>query len=246
MYLYFMFGIIIVGIITTIILLYMNYIKLIQFDLKNSKKFLINLDKRIDRLSITSKLLNEFGYDFTRYSAIDSLLKWDDVKDLVDSNSMLPIINNYRTQHHELSKEAVGCYLSHYNLWKDLKKSNEPYYIIFEDDTLPTITFDDLQKKLNIVPENWDIILFGGLYHRNKKVKGTNLCHIKRFYCLHAYMISKKGAEKLQNLLPIKQQIDSELSDLSIAGKLNIYGLTDNSWIQNPMVNSTDIQTKIV
>ncbi len=216
---------------------------MIELDFNNTPKFLINLDKRIDRYEITSKLLYKYGYDFQRFSAIDSILNWDDIKLYVDDKSMQPIENNYRKYHHELSKGAVGCYLSHYKLWMNLLNSYDNKMIIFEDDTLPTFTYYEIRKTLNKVPKNWDIILFGGLYHRNNLIN-EDICKVRRFYCLHAYMISKSCVKKLKNtLFPIKKQIDSVLSEMSIQNKINIYGLKDQTWMQNPLVNSTDIQT---
>lgn len=228
--------------------LYINtYVEFQRINFDKTSIYLINLDKRIDRYDITSKKLYEYGYNnFKRYSAIDSNLDWDKVKIYVDINSMESIINNFRKFHYELSKGAVGCYLSHYNLWNELLLSTDDNFIIFEDDTLPTFEYSEIKTILNEVPKNWDIILFGGLYNRNNVVKNTRLCRVKRFYCMHAYIISKSGAKKLQCILPIKQQIDSVLSDMSVNRIINIYGLLDQSWMQNPQINSTDIQTPMV
>jgi hypothetical protein len=63
---------------------------------------------------------------------------------------------------------------------------------------------------------------------------------------MHAYIINKKGALKLlSKVFPIKKQIDSLLSDLASNNEVNIYGITQNKWTQNPQINNTDIQTEI-
>jgi hypothetical protein len=63
---------------------------------------------------------------------------------------------------------------------------------------------------------------------------------------MHAYIINKKGASKLlSKAFPIKKQIDSWLSDLASINYVNIYGITQKKWSQNPQINMTDIQTEI-
>lgn len=238
-----------ITIVVVIYILSLFYIKddFVPINFDKTSIYIINLDKRVDRYNITSKKLLDYGYNnYKRFSAIDSNLNWDKVKNYVDINSMESIDNNYRKYHHELSKGAVGCYLSHYNLWNKLLLSNDDNFIIFEDDTLPTFQYSEIKTILYDAPKNWDIILFGGLYHRNNIIKNTSLCRVKRFYCTHAYIISKSGAKKLQCMLPIKQQVDSLLSDLSVNKIINIYGLIDQSWTQNPQINSTDIQIPII
>jgi len=225
-----------------------NNIKIENFSLDKLKQYLINLDHSKDRFDITNNLL--YQYDFKnviRYPAVNGKnIPYDELIHIVDPNSMKSILDNYRKYHHELSYGAVGCYLSHINMWQKLITDTLDYIIIFEDDANPSFSFTELQEIIvNYVPNDWDIILFGGIYNKTNNIN-DNITKIYTFYETHAYIINKKGAIKLlSQAFPIKKQLDSWLSDLAINNYVNIYGITKNKWGQNSQISNTDIQTEI-
>jgi hypothetical protein len=214
---------------------------------ENAPMFLINLDRRSDRLSTTTALLNETGYaPIKRIRATDGSAEWETLKAVVKDDAMQSIYDGRRTEHHQLSKGAVGCYISHLNLWKQLLGSQHEVFIIFEDDTLPTLTKTELGVYLSRVPDDWDIILFGAEYGTECIKVNDHVCRAKRFYCLHAYAIRKKAARYLvPRALPIEQQIDSWMSDIAEKGDIIVYFLPDSNWMQNIDIKATDIQTPI-
>jgi len=222
--------------------------KIENFNLDKFGIYIINLDSRIDRFQITSNLLNKYDFkNIIRFSAINGKnLSKNELTKIIEPSALKSIFDNYRKEHYELSYGAVGCSLSHFNLWKKLEIDNLDSIIIFEDDTFPSFNFIELQQIIeNYAPNDWDIILFGGIYNKYKNI--NNYIHkIYSFYQTHAYIINKKGALKLlDKAFPIKKQIDSWLSDLSSDNLVNIYGIIQNKWIQNPEINYTDIQTEI-
>lgn len=215
-----------------------------SLDVTQMDMYLINLDRRPDRLQVTTKLLNNLGYDnIIRHSAIDGKqLSPEYVKRIVDKDALQPILDNKRQKHHELSIGAVGCYLSHMNVWNEIQNNPNECAVVFEDDTNPTIRIDKINTILNELPPDWDILLLGGLYNRKNGVS-SNLCKVNMFLCAHAYIINKKGIAKLlNNALPMKKQVDWMMfEDSSVC----IYGLKENSWMQNQQIAATDIQTPI-
>jgi len=252
--------IIIIIIIVLVLLLLIsdskNINKIENFSIDKHEKYIINLDTRKDRFDITNNLLNQYDFkNVIRFPAIKGKdISIDELNKIVEPSAMKSILDNYRTEHHELSYGAVGCYLSHINIWKKLVDHDLDYIIIFEDDALPAFNYNELQHIINNdVPNDWDIIFFGGIYNDYNKIYNkinnkinNNIVKIKKFYELHAYIINKKGALKLlTNAIPIKKQLDSWLSDLATDNLVNIYGITQNKWIQNPKINNTDIQTEI-
>lgn len=216
----------------------------------NIPKYLINLDRRQDRLLVTEKLLNENGYkNIIRFSAIDGTnLDNHILTKIVDKQSLDPIYNKKRTEDKELSFGAVGCYLSHVNLWNKIENDIFfDYAIIFEDDTNPTINKDKLNEFLLKSPKDWDIITLGCFYNPKKNYTDSVFDKIDRFFCLHAYIINKKAIAKIKpHLYPLKVQIDWLLSDLSSDDKLNIYVIKNSDWYQNTKISSTDIQTPMI
>jgi glycosyl transferase family 25 len=225
-----------------------NINKIENFSLDKLEKYIINLDTRKDRFDITNNLLNQYDFkNIIRFSAVKGKnISVNELNKIVEPSAMKSILKNYRNEHHELSYGAVGCYLSHINIWKKLEKDDLDYIIIFEDDALPTFNFMELQQIIsNDVPNDWDIIFFGGIYN-DYNIINDKIVKLKRFYETHAYIINKKGALKLlSNAFPIKKQLDSWLSDLASNNLVKIYGITQNKWIQNLKINSTDIQTEI-
>jgi glycosyl transferase family 25 len=217
-----------------------------MINIKECKKYIINLEKRPDRLAQTLKNLNNKNYyDIKRFNAFE-IKSIDEAKKYVTPESMYPIIKKQRTAHNQLSIGAVGCFLSHLEIYKMLANSNDDYVLIFEDDTLPSLDIDELQSRLNDAPTDWDIFLIGGIY-KKKEYYNDNIYDVKRFILLHSYLISKKCAKKIiDNALPMNQQIDWWLSDLATNGKIKIYGLIDSRWKQNPLINDTNIQTPML
>jgi GR25 family glycosyltransferase involved in LPS biosynthesis len=213
--------------------------------------YIINLDRRTDRLHETVKLLNEKGYDInqmTRVKATDGAAEWETLKTMVSEDALVSIYAGYRTAVHQLSKGGVGCYVSHLKLWGFLLNESvkEDAILVLEDDTLPTLEVNELKRRLEHAPEDWDIILLGATYDNCMNVN-PYFCRIKRFFGTHGYLIRKETARYLvPKALPISQQIDSWMSDLSENGDINVYALRNSGWTQNEKVHSTDIQIPLI
>ena len=175
----------------------------------------INLKRRPDRLEKIKKKLNELKLNFTRYEAMD-------LSNTAVSNEQYKIFNGNDFYYRD---GVVGCALSHYNLWKELVKSDKNFYIIIEDDCEFCINVKDCFTKYIKEIESKDLIFFG--YHNvdkninnNTKDVESKIIEIKSFNKLdtnsyyggtHCYSITKNGAKKLLNYIDnngIKHGID--------------------------------------
>ena len=106
------------------------------------KIFVVNLNRRIDRLKHFKSRYN-FNIKLNRIEAVDGRdLNIDELfKNNIIGEYGYNSLKNYRKSHHELTHNgSVGCYLSHYNIWKSIydKDKRSRNYIIFEDDTILT------------------------------------------------------------------------------------------------------------
>ena len=220
-----------------------------HYALEQPNIFIINLAKNRNRYLRTNKKLNQYGFFPKIFEAIDGRqLTKNQLESLVQPDSMEPVIKNYRTEHNQLSIGAIGCYLSHYSLWKQLSMDeNHDYYIIFEDDLLPSNHYYEIDRIIRSAPDDFDILLLGGLFHLRSQYN-SKFHEVHRFICLHAYVIKKTNALYyiLQNSFPIAQQLDWFLSELSIKQKIKIYTPHDINWKQDNSSFSTDIQTKMI
>lgn len=153
--------------------------------------------------------------------------------------------NGYRTSHNQLTRGAVGCYLSHINVLRKIRDAPQSYGIVFEDDI--KFVYDDIFYKMRVamaqVPNDWDILFLQCVCHVCKFYEHYK--DAKHFFLTHAYIIKKESADKILKeieFLPIRQQIDSELSSLATAGKLKLYCIRNPLAIQHSAVNATSIQ----
>ena len=142
---------------------------------------------------------------------------------------MKQVLNNgYRTYHYQLTYGGIGCFLSHYNLAKQLlnEKGNVDIYIVFEDDTaIPRNLLFHIEKYISELPTDWDYLMFYTIRANGKSIT-NKLNKLKSFWGLNGYIINKKGARKLveeTNTNKIDGQIDSYLSRMIQQNKMNIY-----------------------
>lgn len=217
------------------------------------KSFVINLEKRTERLQIFKKNFKNYDLSFEVFKAVDPIsdklnLGYYTDKDVL--HSLKYKLNNKidRTHHAELSSiGAIGCYLSHYNLWKNLiYDSHAQHYIIFEDDAYPVYNNNDFDNHINDIleeiPTDFDILCLGTIYEKPSSLNSMKFAAKLDFFLgMHAYIISKKCAIKLlDNALPIKIQVDSYLSNSIKPLKLKVYSAKKSLFKQQGL--STDIQ----
>jgi GR25 family glycosyltransferase involved in LPS biosynthesis len=220
-----------------------------------TKSFVINLDKNIERLtsfmeSYTSSDLNVIPIE--RFVAING--KQIDISQYVSDTAYKQILhaesNGYRMRHYELTRGAVGCFLSHASLFNRLLKDpKHSYYLIFEDDAkVPPKCLDSIKIYIENAPEDWDILLFGVL---RKVITARNsvLDKVRVWWGLFGYAINKRGAKKVIDYLnqnnKIDKQVDSMLSLMIIEGKLNVYSTREQIINHNPNNTATDIQLPV-
>ena len=116
---------------------------------------------------------------------------------------------------------AVGCYLSHVALWRQLVASGDEAYAIFEDDARVRRPAD-LERVLRDAGDHpeYDVLFLGWrfpldtLFGRRRGPPDASgrfqPMLAPRFYETHAYVIRRRAAEALlRDALPIEMQIDA-------------------------------------
>lgn len=154
------------------------------------------------------------------------------------------VLNN-RKYHYELTRGAVGCYLSHLNIWKKIAESDKKYGLIFEDDVkIANDFFSRMIIGLKKVPSDWDIYTCG-IMCLKCDIK-PEFIKVNRFWGLHGYIIKKESAVLLYNELNklINKQIDADLSLLIKYKKIKIYSINPIIVVQDGNFGS-DIQIPV-
>jgi GR25 family glycosyltransferase involved in LPS biosynthesis len=167
------------------------------------------------------------------------------------------ILLKTRRSHEELdSVGGVGCALSHIALWQWMVDNNEEMMLVMEDDA---VVPPDFVARANALiersptlsnPSVWDIWHIGARWDVTTPMDppsaGTGLVRPQAFFLLHAYVITKKYAEKmLAEVFPIQSHIDFWMSYFATIHKRTMVATEKLKLVQYERV-STDIQTSTV
>lgn len=246
-------------IIFTLLLIFILSIYYIEFNriffIKSDiEAFLINLDYRKDRLERFKRTYNLKDIKCSLVKAVDANkidLKKLERNNLIGEYGLNTLQQEKRTHHHQFNTMgAIGCYISHIKTWQKILKSKCKYGLIFEDDIEFNnyMTEDVICNYISKLPSNWDILLLSKNRVTMYKVK-NNLYKVKKFICLHSYVVKKTSIPKLiDNITPINQQIDFKLSCLANKGIINVYLYNDlnNKLFYKQYISNTNIQTTTV
>ncbi len=158
----------------------------------------INLDKDIKRKKRMEEMFKDNVFKnikIERISAVDG-----------KSSNINNIINkNFKYYNKKYSKVEHACLLSHLNTIRLFNASNNDISLIMEDDmTLEYKLYwqETIKDIIKNAPKDWEIILlcyinYNGILNKKYTKNGKNN---KMVYSTGAYLINKKGANKINNL----------------------------------------------
>lgn len=212
----------------------------------------INLRRNPDRLARFTKAYERSdltGVPLERVEAVDGAQLSDATLQRLLTPDALGRLRSmresgFRQAHQDLTPGAVGCYMSHAQVWRTLASSDAPYAFVFEDDASPTqSTLARFNAARAQLPPEWDMLLLGydGI---DSTPVGPNVHAVTDFRRTHAYVVSAAGARTLlRSMLPMTQQVDWELSRQAIDFGLKVYGVVPEAvavdW------QGTDIQSPL-
>jgi GR25 family glycosyltransferase involved in LPS biosynthesis len=176
--------------------------------------YVINLDRRKDRMEKLYTHNPEFKDRVIRLPAYEG-----------KAIQMTPAIARLFKPHDFFWKKPIlGCALSHLQLWWQLKKEKPDVnsYLILEDDVKLQPGWQDKWKAAaGYIPEDADIVYLGGILPPNRQgfetIKEKVNEHFSRVapnnffgqnppnryfhFCNYAYVLTRKGAEKILEIL---------------------------------------------
>ncbi|XP_070837111.1 procollagen galactosyltransferase 1 [Chaetodon trifascialis] len=174
--------------------------------------FMINLKRRADRRERMLRALYEQEIACKVVAAVDGkAMNISEVHAL--GIHMLP---GYSDPYHgrPLTKGELGCFLSHYNIWKEIVERRLKISLVIEDDLRFEVFFK--RRLMNLMSElkeerlDWDLIYIGRkrmqVDRPEKAVPNIhNLVVADYSYWTLGYMISLQGAKKLLKAEPLKK-----------------------------------------
>ena len=157
------------------------------------KTFVISLDKYINNFNYQKPFLEKLGLKVERFRGINGF-----------ENEHLKYYKNTNISLYLIPTSIIGCGLSHILLCEFIFQKQYEITLIMEDDAFPVYNKKKFNKLLNetieeisILDKDWDIIQLhsDGPFPTNK----TYFTHFLTGSTA-AYLISKKGAEKMKNI----------------------------------------------
>lgn len=179
------------------------------------KVYLMNLDRREDRLhrSTAQMLINEI--EFERFAAVDG--------SLIENNT-------------HMNNGQYGNYLSHMNVLKLAIDNGYEKIAIFEDD----IEFcDDFKNKFSIsyplIPNNWNMVYLGWNTVSSSTFPTNNpeVLKLTGAYAIHAILIDRQTMEKAYSDFS-NCQMQADVYYAELQNHINAYGVANQLCSQMP------------
>nr|CAH7758151.1 unnamed protein product [Callosobruchus chinensis] len=173
------------------------------------KIYMINLKRRHERRKRMLKCFDELGLDVELVDAVDGQALNESF--LGKIKFMPGFSDPYHKRPMKLGE--IGCFLSHFNVWRDVVANKYKTVLILEDD----IRFEPffrtrvvaLMNEVNKIP-NWDLVYFGRkiLQDDEQWIEGSNyLVQPGYSYWTLGYVLKYNGAEKLLNADPLSRLV---------------------------------------
>lgn len=141
------------------------------------KSFCINLDRRNDRWDEVQPIFIRENIEVERFSACDGSKEFN-----------LP-----KTEGGPASNAELGGAKSHMDVIVKAKELGLKNVLVFEDDVdlIPNIN-EEFDKIMNQIPNNWDMIYFGGNHVGGLLQITPNIFRAGRTYALQMYAVNEK------------------------------------------------------
>ncbi|CAB1325876.1 unnamed protein product, partial [Coregonus sp. 'balchen'] len=163
--------------------------------------FLINLKRRFDWRDRMLSTLAVLGIDITLTEAVDGkALNTSQLQAM--GIDMLP---GYKDPYSGcvLTQWEIGCFLSHYNIWKQVLKQGLQHVLALEDDVRFMQWFRSrlvtIMENVDQVGLDWDLIRSAG-----------NLVHPDYSYWILGYTLSLQGGNRLLGALPLGKMLSED------------------------------------
>jgi len=203
-----------------------------------NKYYMCHYSKLTERREYIENHIKNFNIDLEWILFYDKEdIDWDSLDKIYPN--ILNIMNEFGRK---LSKPEISLLLKHLEVFRDVIKNNYSNVIVFEDDIILDNDFNSkLDTYITQLPIDYDIFWIGSCCNLH-----TNTIPNKYVYdanssrCTHAYLISKKGCEKmLECLNDLNHPIDWFFNYVIRTKKLKNYWAEPDLAQQNIVFNTT-------
>ncbi|KER31722.1 hypothetical protein T265_02091 [Opisthorchis viverrini] len=174
--------------------------------------YYINLLRRKDRRDKMEYFLDQLGIDARHVAAVDGmLLTSENITKL--GIKQLP---GYADPYHKraLKFGEIGCFLSHYRLWREMEDRGYERIMILEDDVRFAPGFvrnlAGVLSEADTIKPDWELIYIGRkrMSKHEKRVPGTSKLAFPDYtYWTLGYLLKRSGARKLLAQDPLRRMV---------------------------------------
>lgn len=166
------------------------------------RAFVLTLAETPERTTIALRHLNkEHGFDCTPYEGFNGKKM------------------GARSRQGGVTPGMIGCQLSHMSLWKMLRVSNDPAYLIFEDDV---VLGENARVRMQTayrwaLPCDWRVVFWGCCWRDLESMEPVSKSFSRAKLppmCFHAYMIRREVAEYVLPKLDLSAPLDMQTRPL--------------------------------
>lgn len=161
---------------------------------------IISLSRATGRRAACVQEMSRIGLDFSFFDAVDgSELTAEEMAAAYDASA------NGTAYKHPLTRSEIGCYLSHWTLWRRIANGEARGGTILEDDFLPDSRLPTMLDEL----AEFDLGNCIVKLHAQKPVRGETICKLAAGFSVIApgmvpglalgYAIGKEAAQRLTN-----------------------------------------------
>ena len=190
----------------------------------------INLPHRTDRWETLRQRMDAIGLDkLVRAPAVmGAELPKTQIAAL--TRSPAEAVDAAPRSHLDLTRPAVGCFLSHLAIWRWVVETGLPRVLVFEDDAAPAADFDAgrLGRVLTATPPDARLLFLGRITMHGlaEKPSGGDLARLYYFNGTFAYVATQEGCRTLlQNLFPLRAHVDHQMSRFFIDRRADFVAL---------------------
>ena len=160
--------------------------------------FVISLARAAERRAKMIRRLDEANVAYEITDAVDGA-----ILDLSQLGERLDRKGQMRHLGRPMTRGEIGCYLSHYNLWRRMTDEQIPMAVILEDDATLKDGFAQAVAAVAACDYEWDVVLLHAPFRGTRRLVCNlggdfQLMDYKRHYPrTTGYLVSLSGAKKL-------------------------------------------------
>ena len=209
--------------------------------------YVVGLDNEINRVKNATTILHKLGINPAHFRAINKSISENGLNSYYDIGILSKNNDYFKTVASGFG--TVGCLMSHVSIWGNAYINNYDRVTIFEDDIFTHISkekLDDLMLRFDkLIGDEWDVLYLGRCYDKCSYLEkiDENIYRTHCPNCTHAYMVSKRGLDKLLHMLPYKTGIDAELASFSSQGVLKTITFHPSVFIQDVVKYSSNLRS---